>query len=120
LLGALRSWMSKHGSPARKQYEKSKRRRMRESIATLKDKPCADCGGRFHPWVMEFDHRPEHDKKRNVTKMVSGGSWAALAREIAKCDLVCANCHRMRTLKRSIECGAPTMHTLGICPCAAA
>lgn len=58
-----------------------------------------DCGGRFHPWVMEFDHREGHKKAMDVSRAIRK-SLVVLRREAAKCDLVCANCHRMRTYKR--------------------
>ena len=47
---------------------------------------------------MDFDHRPGEVKKHQLggmTKTVY--SWAVIEAEIAKCDLVCANCHRIRT-----------------------
>ncbi len=69
-----------------------------------KDKPCADCGGQFAPEAMDFDHRPGTDKLDDVGKLVSGRySWDKVQAEIAKCDLVCANCHRIRTKQRLNE-----------------
>lgn len=76
-------------------------------VNTLKDKPCMDCGGNFPPWCMDFDHRP------GETKIIFGGvsvmyaqhnfGKAKILEEIAKCDLVCANCHRTRTHQRRLE-----------------
>jgi hypothetical protein len=51
--------------------------------------------------VLEFDHRDPTEKRYTLSKMCSlAGSWAAIAREIAKCDVVCANCHRRRTARQ--------------------
>lgn len=62
---------------------------------------CADCGGRFPAIVMEFDH-VRGRKKFTVSNRVHGHTGLApVLAEIAKCDLVCANCHRVRTWKRS-------------------
>jgi hypothetical protein len=47
---------------------------------------------------MDFDHRPGEIKVREISMFTAG--FAALKREIAKCDLVCANCHRLRTSRR--------------------
>lgn len=61
---------------------------------------CADCGGRFPPVAMDFDH-VRGVKKFNIAKI--GGSQMStetLLEEIAKCELVCANCHRVRTQRR--------------------
>lgn len=77
------------------------RSRARDLLAALKAKPCADCGGRFDPVCMDFDHRPGETKKNDVSKMLDRVD--AMIAEIAKCDLVCANCHRLRTKKRMAE-----------------
>lgn len=59
-----------------------------------------DCGMRFHPWVMEFDHRGDVEKRFNISKGHKTG-WKALKAEMDKCDVVCANCHRLRSFSRS-------------------
>lgn len=58
--------------------------------------PCVDCGVQYPPYAMDFDHRG--DKRDAVAHMVSGRcSEQTLREEIAKCEVVCANCHRIRT-----------------------
>jgi len=66
-----------------------------------KDRPCTDCGGRWHPLVMEFDHLPGTVKLADIGS-VRGRKWGwrTLAAEIAKCEVVCPTCHRVRTLRR--------------------
>lgn len=59
--------------------------------------PCVDCG-EGDPVVLEFDHLG--DKEFNIAKGLRDRSWRALLDEIAKCDVVCANCHRRRTAIR--------------------
>jgi len=71
----------------------------RDLLKAAKRGPCMDCSGRFHPDAMDFDHREGSQKEVCVSKAVKGGP-AALMREIAKCDLVCACCHRVRTANR--------------------
>ena len=72
----------------------------RATILQAKDVPCADCKTRFHYSVMEFDH--VRDKKLfNISECSK--RWTTkigLLEEIEKCDVVCANCHRMRTFNR--------------------
>ena len=64
----------------------------------LKNTPCQDCGQKYPPYVMDFDHREGEQKLHEIAKMVTGGwSLKKIEREIKKCDLVCANCHRIRT-----------------------
>jgi len=76
----------------------------RRLIRQAKDVPCADCSQRYPHYVMDFDHRTGEKKFFNIS--VAGGqtrlSWERIAEEIAKCDVVCANCHRIRTHERRI------------------
>lgn len=64
--------------------------------------PCADCGKYYHYWIMDFDHRPGVHKIADVAKMLRNKMYtvAQIWKEIKKCDLVCANCHRDRTQRR--------------------
>ena len=81
--------------------ERERRKRMSALVNELKRLPCADCGGSFPPCVMDFDHRDPKLKKQNVALMVHRNSLEVIMEEIEKCDLVCANCHRLRTHKLS-------------------
>lgn len=78
------------------EVRKKARLRNRDFVSKLKSKtPCLDCGGTFHPAAMEFHH--VGPKAGNVGEMVNKGiSLARLEAEIAQCELVCANCHRVR------------------------
>ena len=66
-------------------------------LNSLKDGPCMDCGRMFPPYVMDFDHRDPSTKVCKVSSLVYSGSEQLLRDEITKCDLVCSNCHRIRT-----------------------
>jgi len=66
----------------------------------LRDRPCADCGGSFAPCAMDFDHRDPSSKRSAVTRMIGRAGTARILDEVAKCDIVCANCHRLRTFVR--------------------
>ena len=86
--------------------------RNRKEIHKAKDKPCADCGVKYPYYVMQFDHRPGTIKMKSNTRIKGkehrafGGSnslklgLVQLLIEIAKCDVVCANCHHIRTYVR--------------------
>jgi hypothetical protein len=57
--------------------------------------PCVDCGEK-DPRVLDFDHLK--DKYRNISAMVKAQvSHSRLNKEIEKCEVRCANCHRKRT-----------------------
>jgi hypothetical protein len=62
---------------------------------------CADCGLRSpHPEIYDFDHLPGFDKVAGVSALLTKGTFDGLVAEVAKCDVVCANCHRIRTRSR--------------------
>ena len=67
-------------------------------LAVLKDVPCADCGGKFPPECMDFDH--VRGEKLFLVGSAGQRSIEDVDAEIAKCDVICANCHRTRTKKR--------------------
>ena len=80
-------------------YMRTSYRKRKVVTDALKDAPCSDCGGRFPPECMDFDHRPGTEKFRGVSKLARYRLEVLLA-EVEKCDLVCANCHRIRTARR--------------------
>jgi hypothetical protein len=49
---------------------------------------------------MDFDHREPESKSQRVMAMVGRAGIGRILAEVAKCDVVCANCHRMRTYRR--------------------
>ena len=71
--------------------------RMTFIVKYLRDHPCADCGEE-DPVVLEFDHL--RDKKFAISSGVRGRAWQSVLDEMAKCEVVCANCHRRRTAQR--------------------
>lgn len=79
-----------------------RKRAIRLMTDVAKAVPCMDCGGRFPACCMDYDHRPDTMKVRNVSKFARSG-WRGAFTEIAKCDVVCANCHRIRTRDRASE-----------------
>jgi hypothetical protein len=79
-------------------------RKLREILRGAKSKPCADCGQCYPYYVMDFDHREGEKKVSNVADLNfhRRTSFRKLLAEIAKCDVVCANCHRERTYQRQM------------------
>ena len=69
----------------------------------LRDVPCQDCGRRFPPAAMDFDHRIAGSKRSAVSRMIGRAGTARILDEVAKCDIVCANCHRLRTFRRRTD-----------------
>ena len=61
---------------------------------------CADCGQVFPPETMEWDHLPGTEKLGEISTTFASRSRKLVLEEVAKCDLVCSNCHAIRTYKR--------------------
>jgi hypothetical protein len=66
-------------------------------IEFFSDHPCVDCGER-DPVVLEFDHLG--DKEFDIGHALPYRGWQSILDEIAKCDVVCRNCHRRRESRR--------------------
>ena len=77
--------------------ERVARERQGLIVAFLREHPCSDCG-ESDPLVLEFDHLA--DKRFTIGDGITARSWQAILDEIAKCEVVCANCHRRRTATR--------------------
>jgi hypothetical protein len=58
-----------------------------------------DCG-EGDPVVLDFDH-VRGEKLFSVSKGLTDRSFDTLVAEMAKCEVVCANCHRRRTARRA-------------------
>lgn len=82
--------------------ESTKKRReiIRDIIKAIKSNPCTDCGNKYPYYVMDFDHL--YNKKFNLSIAANKlMSVEKVMKEIDKCEIVCANCHRIRTFTRS-------------------
>lgn len=75
-----------------------KNRALIEEVRRLKEVPCTDCGQQYAYYVMDFDHLD--DKTDNINTLIRNYGRARVLAEIAKCEVVCSNCHRIRTHMR--------------------
>jgi hypothetical protein len=85
-------------------YKNAKEKKLRITDYLVKKygkTPCMDCDKVFDWCVMDFDHRPKEAKEFAIGKVgnikATPHAIAKIEKEIAKCDLVCSNCHRVRT-----------------------
>lgn len=60
---------------------------------------CVDCGYNEHPAALEFDHLPGYIKVKTVASFCYS-AWAKIQEEIDKCEVVCSNCHSIRSASR--------------------
>ena len=104
LLEMKRARNKRHYDKNRENIKAARKRRVisrQDAVDLRKSLPCTDCGGTFPPVAMDFDHMPEYEKVGSISRMLlDNRHMAIIGREIAKCELVCANCHRVRTKER--------------------
>lgn len=82
-------------------------------VSLKEGKPCTDCGGMFPTYVLHWDHVPGRGQK--LFNIGAGDySLATVQTEIAKCDLVCANCHAVRTWNRRRKQGVAPEEEFGL------
>lgn len=101
----------RHRQARRDHYQRNKERylerarqtedEIRAYLREVKSAPCADCGQSYPHYVMDLDHRPGEVKLCGPTSLPRSGSMKKAIAEVAKCDVVCANCHRERTARRA-------------------
>lgn len=102
----FRDYFKARGALHRKQVDIARVRRRsksRQLVEARRRSGCVDCGVK-DPLVLEFDHR-DGDKVRHVAEMAwEGASPVSVTAELAKCDVVCVNCHKHRTYSRLPSC----------------
>lgn len=95
-----RAYLKRHYEANKRRYHESSKRFKRstvEEVRALKEsKPCFDCGLWYPYYVMQFDH-VRGEKKFAIAKIHNSVGRKRLEEELDKCDLVCANCHAVRT-----------------------
>lgn len=85
----------------RNAYQRARRHALRKLIQGIKESnPCSDCGKKYPFYVMDFDHTGDKELSLHLAVSRNWKPERALA-EIEKCDLVCSNCHRIRTWNRA-------------------
>lgn len=92
-------------SPERKKEKQDKAnirsKNVKKFLANYKlEKGCLDCGYNKHHSALDFDH-VSGTKELNVCFAKSIGQ---ATKEIKKCEVVCSNCHRIRTYNRLYPC----------------
>jgi len=92
---SCRRWRLKNRA-RNEQYMRAARAKRRAFVAELKNRPCTDCGHKFPSCAMDFDH-VRGEKSFQIS---SCRNAEVTLREAEKCEVVCANCHRVRTQHR--------------------
>ena len=89
----------KHKQVVMKRTKQQRKKNQEFILEYLSKNYCIDCQENDIR-VLEFDHLPQFQKKENISTLVRNGySIETIKKEISKCEVVCANCHRIRTHK---------------------
>lgn len=102
----MKEWRSNNIEQNRKLNTKSRNSNFiknKNIVQRLKENPCIDCRLVFPLVAMDFDHRDNTQKLFQVSNSLRSRSTKTILNEISKCDLVCSNCHRLRTNNRKIR-----------------
>lgn len=102
-----KAWRDKHkvrlAEERKEKYEtfwKVRRARRMHWINKYKVmKGCQTCGYSLHPVALDFDHVDPATKRFNISHRTDRATLKSLVAEIRRCVILCANCHRIKTLK---------------------
>lgn len=101
-----RRYYRERGRAARLERQRARVRAARAWMASLKEGvACVDCGKVFPTWIMHWDHLPGFEKVACISELVGSRRRSIAVAELEKCELVCANCHVLRTVRRAASGG---------------
>jgi hypothetical protein len=104
--GTMSYWWGKEVADKTKERSKETRKDLDKYIQDYKEaRGCQDCRNEGYPgmhpyYVLDADH-VKGQKVINLSRASRAGSLKIVKEELAKCDIVCANHHRIRTHRRS-------------------
>ena len=95
-------WLAKDGKDNTLDRQRNNRKDIDEWIIFKKEiNPCMDCGVYYRYYIMHFDHLPQFEKLFNISQYKTyTSSLEVVKAEVAKCELVCGNCHSERSHQR--------------------
>ena len=108
ILGCSKGTIAYHLGPGQKDKTKDRTNRNRtiqsRKLWELKEESgCIDCGEMYPHYMLEFDHLPGYEKIDSPIRLASRYGMEKALEEVKKCDIVCANCHKIRTWQRYLD-----------------
>lgn len=82
-----------HISVVQRRNDRIRKERM-HTVIQLNGGACRCCGYDISTSALEFHHRDPSKKLFTINTDVMGRKWQTILDEVAKCELLCANCHR--------------------------
>lgn len=97
---AQAAWYQKNKDLTRSRT-KNKTDAKRQMLREIKEESgCVDCKTKYPYYILHFDHLPQFEKTTELSKMVAIANVAQILEEVAKCEVVCSNCHSERSHQR--------------------
>lgn len=87
-----RAWINAHREHYR-EYCRNRRTRTNQWLKEYKSRGCSVCGETFLE-CLDFHHRDPNTKSFDIGTRASAMALKKVMAEVAKCDVICANCHR--------------------------
>lgn len=97
-----KEWYKRNQDSHKESASKRKENNLKGFVEYLSNCFCIDCGTRDIR-VLQFDHLPQYEKLHNVSEIARsyGVTSKTFQEEVNKCEVVCANCHMIRTGERA-------------------
>ena len=84
-------------------WQRENGRKNREVLNQIKlEAGCRSCGYDKEAVALEFNHLDTTNKKANISERAGSWSLTRLLEEVAKCEVLCANCHRILTHEQRV------------------
>ena len=105
ILGCSKGTIAYHIGEGQKdktnQNKKNNRKKVQEYLIAYKENlGCFDCKEKYPHYMLEFDHIPGYKKLGSVSYLAKSKGFDLAIKEIEKCEVVCSNCHSIRTWTR--------------------
>lgn len=75
-------------------YVSRRRRKIKQQAVDYKGGKCQQCGYDKCVGALDFHHRDPSEKDFSIAALGNCRAWEVVKKELDKCDLLCANCHR--------------------------
>ena len=93
---ASNTWTPERNREYQREWAMARRKERSEFLRAYKcNIGCTICGYNLHAAALDFHHRNPDEKKFNISNNLSSRNWDSILAEVEKCDILCANCHRI-------------------------
>jgi hypothetical protein len=108
ILGCSKGTIAYHLGDGQKDKTRERTKRSRTVAKRIlwdikEESGCVDCKEKYPHYMLDFDHLPGYNKIDSPTQIIHQYSMEKAIEEIKKCEIVCRNCHAIRTWSRYLQ-----------------